>query len=316
MTRRRLLALTTSPLPLPGQITDGPGFRMWSLLGEVAKNHDVRILSLYESLHQGLRPSKTIEAGGITVEPHNHNPISIARRVKALGPDVLFLPWSSVGFLGGSNRSIPTILDYVGPGLLENFAALGRIPVPLLKLKLDSFWYGDFFVTTTERQRYYLIGLMAASGRLSHTAFDRHDPLVRVVRMTPPALGAPIVSHSRTSTSEPLVVLLSGAFLPWYDYHLLTEAVSLLSPSARSGIRIRVLGGNPRMPEVERFVRALLARGVSAKCVNFLASCRSANARRITRVPTSACRSYPIRSRTILAPEPAWSTTWGPTSRS
>lgn len=270
MTRRKLVALTTSPLPIPGQITDGPGFRMWNLLVEVAKHHDVRILSIYESLHLGVRQGGPVRVGALTVESVSHNPLSVGRRVRSLAPDVLFLPWSSVGFLGGSNRSIPTIVDYVGPGLLEHFAATGRVPIPMRNLKLDSFWYGDFFLTTTQRERFYLIGMLAASGRLSRPSFGRHDPLVHAVRMTPPEDGLPGVHRSRSAASEPLVVLLAGAFLPWYDYDLVADAIGELPPEARSGVRIRVLGGNPRMPEMERAVNARLGRGVPGEVCDLL----------------------------------------------
>src|SRR5271170_6869026 len=99
VTRRKLVALTTSPLPIAGQITDGPGFRMWSLLTEVAKYHEVRILSLYDSVHLGRRTGETVQQGTIAVEARAHNALSIARRVRELDPDALFLPWSSVGFL-------------------------------------------------------------------------------------------------------------------------------------------------------------------------------------------------------------------------
>jgi glycosyltransferase involved in cell wall biosynthesis len=270
VTRRELLSVTTSPLPVRGQITDGPGFRMWNLLQEVARSHDVRILSLYESLHQGERAGKRVEEGGVVVETASHRPGGIARSVRELRPDALFLPWSSAGFLGGSNRNIPTIIDYVGPGLLESFAQSGRIPLPLVHLKLASFWYGDLFVTTTARERYYLIGLMAASRRLSVTTFSPRDPLIRVVRMTPPFDPPAGNPHARTSASEPLVVLLSGAFLPWYDYEMVEKALSGLSGEDRSGLRVLVLGGNPRMPDVERKVREVLGKAGGGGVCEFL----------------------------------------------
>jgi glycosyltransferase involved in cell wall biosynthesis len=150
------------------------------------------------------------------------------------------------------------VLDYVGPGLLETFAHEGRIPLPLLRLKIASFWYGDLFVTTTERERYYLLGLLAASRRMSRTGYGRDDPIVRVVRMTPPAIAPAGARRVRQSDSEPLVVLLAGAFLPWYDYDLIRRAVAVLPEATRGALRLRVLGGNPRMPEAEHRVRTTL----------------------------------------------------------
>jgi hypothetical protein len=270
MTRRRLLAVTTSPLPVAGQITDGPGFRMWNLLREVAKSHDVHILNLYDSLHRREKPGEIRREAGMVIEPASHGPGRIGQLVRKSHPDVLFLPWSSAGFLGNSNRDIPTILDYVGPGLLETYARLGRIPLPLLHLKLASFSYGDLFVTTTDRERYYLIGLLAASRRLSGAAFARDDPLVRVVRMTPPPEAVEGPPRVRRSASEPLIVLLSGAFLPWYDYDLVANALSLLPAAARANIRVRVIGGNPRMPDVEQKAKAILSTAGGGGMCEFL----------------------------------------------
>jgi glycosyltransferase involved in cell wall biosynthesis len=258
VTRRRLLGLTTSPLPVPGQITDGPGFRMWNLLQEVAKYHDVRVLSLYESVHLRTERAGEISSGGITVEFPSHRPGAATRRIKELRPDVLYLPWSSSGFLGRVNQRVPTILDYVGPGLMETMAHAGRVPVPQLRLKLASFWYGDLFLTTTARERFYLIGLLAASGRLSRGVVDPEDPLVQVVRMTPPSAPPVGTARVRAAASDPLVVLLAGAFLPWYDYALVARAWAELPPGSREKVRLRVVGGNPRMPEVARWARDAL----------------------------------------------------------
>lgn len=243
MTRRRILAVTTSPLPYPGNITDGPGYRMWGLLRGLAGEHEVRVLSLYESFHRGQQGLDAVVDRGIRVERPRATPAAVQRYLREWDPDILWAPWSSAIFLGNANRDTPTILDYVGPGLLEEFVRAGRVPVSLLHLQLESFWAGDRFITTTDRERYYLIGLLAASKRLSTEDFSRQDPLVRVVRMTPPP-EAPSATPLVPRTDRALVVLVAGAFLPWYDYGRLERAIQ--DAAGTTDLRFLVAGGNPR----------------------------------------------------------------------
>lgn len=266
---RRVLALTTSPLPYGDRITDGPGYRMWNLLHVVAAEHEVHILSLYESFHEGRRDFGSVSEDGIPVETIPHTPESVARRIRALAPDVLYLPWSSTMFLGRSNRDLPTVLDFVGPGLLESYVSQGHVPLPLLRLQLESFRHGDFFMTTSERERYYLLGLLAASERLSMGDLRPDDPLIHVVRMSHPVEPPTAAQRRPERKGDELVVLLGGSFLPWYDYSLLAAAIERLAPDTRSALRVVVLGGNPRMPEVEAQVRRTLSRGASHDVVEF-----------------------------------------------
>ncbi len=246
MTRRRILAVTTSPLPYPGNITDGPGYRMWGLLRGLAADHDVRVLSLYESFHKGERGLDAVMCHNIRIERPSATPGAVRRYLREWDPDVLFAPWSSALFVGNSNRDLPTVLDYVGPGLLEEFVRAGRVPVSLLHLQLESFWAGDYFITTTQRERYYLLGLLAASRRLSVGDFSRDDPLIRVVRMVPPPDAAP-TQPLIPRVDHALVVLVAGAFLPWYDYGRLERTIQDLE--AESDLRFLVVGGNPRDQE-------------------------------------------------------------------
>ncbi len=272
MARKLILALSTSPLPVGGQITDGPGFRMWNLLQEVGRTHAVHVLSLYESFHRAAPdPGARTTPEGFVFEAPSHRPSVVAARIRELRPDVLYLPWQCVTFLGSANRSIPTVLDYVGPGLLEQFVARGWTPASLVDLCLGSFGYGDLYLTTTERERFYLIGLLAASGRLSSPILDRLDPLVQVVRMTPsPDTVVGSGSGPRAPTPDRLVVLLAGAFLPWYDYSVLADAVNSLDPSDAVGLQVTVLGGNPRQPDQVERVRKTLASGRNARCFEFV----------------------------------------------
>ncbi len=164
---KKILAISTSPFPYHDNITDGPGYRAWHLFQKIAEKNNIVILSLYESYHLKLKNEFEIQEDNISIKCVRHSPRSIALRIEQENPDLLYLPWSSTPFLSRVKRKIPTIMDYVGAGLLEDYAAKGYIPITLLQMKLKSFWLGDFFLTAGQRERYYLIGLMAASKRLS-----------------------------------------------------------------------------------------------------------------------------------------------------
>jgi glycosyltransferase involved in cell wall biosynthesis len=271
MTTKRVLALTTSPLPVGSRITDGPGFRMWSILKELGKEHSIHVLSLYESYHnRSPAPRVQTTPEGFQIESPSHRPPIIQGRIRAIAPDILYLPWQCTLFLGRANLKIPTILDYVGPGLLEEFVAHGRIPSELVRLFLDSFGYGDLILTTTNRERYFLIGLITASERLSRVHYDRSDPLVAVVRMTPPSANDVPRPAPTRSPGDPITVLLAGAFLPWYDYTPLAQAVSALEPQLASKVNVLVVGGNPRKPEMVDRVQKTLTAGNNASCFKFV----------------------------------------------
>lgn len=271
MSRKRIVAISTSPLPVDGQITDGPGFRMWTVLCELARQHSVHILSLYESFHRGTpEPVPRTTAEGFQFESPSHRPSVVQRRISEIDPDFLYLPWQCCLFLKSPLSDVPTIVDYVGPGLLEEFVARGRIPSQYTRLFLDSFGYGDLLLTTTNRERYYLIGLLAASQRLALPGYNRSDPLVTVVRMTPSAPNPSARSVSVPSGESSITVVLAGAFLPWYDYSQLSDAIGLLDPKVAQRVRILVVGGNPRRPDIEREVRARLTGGNNSSCFSFI----------------------------------------------
>jgi glycosyltransferase involved in cell wall biosynthesis len=254
---KRIMMITTSPLPYGNNITDGPGYRAWHLFSHVARKHEVTALSLYESFHLGLNKESEVYENNIRVKCISHKPKRIANLIKQEKPDVLYLPWSSTPFLSRLKRKIPTILDYVGAGLLEEYVAKGHVPATFLQMKLKSFWLGDFFMTAGRRERYYLLGLLAASGKLSQGKTDQADPLIYVVPMTPPP--EPPVLKENVIQKKPgeLVLLIAGAFLPWYDYATFFEALKVLHGKGVGNLKVVFMGGNTRNKGYERAVRNL-----------------------------------------------------------
>jgi len=257
MPKRNITIISSSPFPYGDNITDGPGFRAWVLFQELAKRHDVTILSLYESYHQTLSKEYDVSENSILVKCISHKPRRVARAITEEKPDVLYMPWSATPFISHLKARIPTVIDYVGPGLLENFASLGYIPAHLLRLKLHSFWLGDFLMTAGYRERYYLLGLFVASKRLSLNVQKVASPFIHVIPMTPPP--EPPVMRKKIINREldELIILLAGTFLPYYDYSTFFDAFKLLIRRGKTNFKIVIAGGNPRDLKFEETVRKM-----------------------------------------------------------
>jgi len=252
-----MLLLSTSPFPYGDNITDGPGYRAWHLFQELAKKHEITILSLYESFHLKLHKEYEVSEGNMQVKCINHRPSKIASQIEQEKPDILYLPWSSTPFLCRLNKEIPTIIDYVGAGLLEAYATQGHIPISLLQLKLKSFWIGDFLMTAGHREKYYLLGLLAASKKLTHGTHNQNNPLIHVIPMTPPPIPPKLQEKIIDKKPEELILLVAGAFLPWYDYTTFFEALEILCKRGKTNFKVIFMGGNPRDPKFEKTVRKM-----------------------------------------------------------
>jgi glycosyltransferase involved in cell wall biosynthesis len=124
-------------------------------------------------------------------------------------------------------------------------------------MKLKSFWLGDFLLTAGERERYYLLGLLAASKRMSHEKHDQTDPLIHLIPMTPPPEPPAPSKESMQKKPGEFVLLVAGAFLPWYDYTTFFKALRILDRKAKSNLKVLFMGGNPRDPKFEHLVKEM-----------------------------------------------------------
>lgn len=255
--KKRIMIISTSPFPYGDNITDGPGYRAWNLFHEISKKHNVTILSLYESFHQRSTKEYEIFEDNILIKCISHKPRRVANLIKEDKPDVLYLPWSATPFISRLREKIPTIIDYIGAGLLEEYATRGYIPITLLQLKLKSFWLGDFLMTAGQREKYYLLGLLAASKKLSLNTQNKNSSLIHVIPMTPPPKPPKLQEKTIDKKPEELILLIAGAFLPWYDYTTFFKALEILYKKGETNFKVIFMGGNPRDPKFEKTIRKM-----------------------------------------------------------
>ncbi len=250
----KIICVTTSPYPYGDNITDGPGYRAYSLFQKLREKHDITILSLYESFHlHKLDESRYLE-DGIRIRTIKYTPSRVAEAIREESPEVIYVPWSALSFLSRFKEKVPTIIDYVGSGLLEELATTGRVPAHLLKLTLDSFWRGDFLITSGARFRFFILAMLIAAKKATLITATPTDPLIHLVPMSLPPDQLPIRSPRRID-SKRIQLLVAGATLPWYDYPTVFEA---LEKASQKGLDYEMvfMGGNPRNPDFERSIRA------------------------------------------------------------
>jgi glycosyltransferase involved in cell wall biosynthesis len=71
--------------------------------------------------------------------------------------------------------------------------------------------------------------------------------------------STPPISRRKVIEKEPgeLVMLVSGAFLPWYDYKTLFKALNHLIKCGKTNFKVVFLGGNPRNPKFEKLILSM-----------------------------------------------------------
>jgi len=252
--KRKIVLISSSPFPHGDNITDGPGYRAWNLFQRFSNKHEIVILSLYESYHKNIEKEFTVSEDNYLIKCISHKPKKVAKAVSDERPDTLYLPWSATPFIARVTQKIPTIVDYVGATLLEQLTSFGTVPTDFLRLKMKSFWIGDFLMTAGSRERYYLIGLLVSSKRLCSLKRKLSASLIHHIPMTPPSV--PPVSRKMVIDKQrgELVILIAGAFLPWYDYQTLFRALNTLVKKGRKNFKCVFFGGNPRNKHFEKLI--------------------------------------------------------------
>jgi glycosyltransferase involved in cell wall biosynthesis len=228
---KHLVFFTLSPIPYGENITDGSGFRIWSLANYLKQSYRITIFSLYNSYTKGSKEFCNIDQDGLQIREIPYKPTTVAHCLSDAKPDILvFSNWSSYIFSSWYKCNIPIIMDYVGPSLMENIMFKRTNLSVLSRLKMRSFRIADQMLTTTNRLRYYLLGSMIKSGRLHN--YSVGDPVVKVVPIFPPNNSLTLTDHEKSKSAE-FTILLPGAVIPWYDYSTVLRALSMLKENGR-----------------------------------------------------------------------------------
>lgn len=245
----RIHVFTSDVLPLPNLPTSGGGLRCWQLIkGLEERGHEVTYsMSIFTFL--GKKYAGSIPQGEKDKAWTFHNQYALLKRFQ---PDVAIWGSPTIYFLPeGFKPTCACIADLNGPLNLEQYLYWGDMHGTLkqrsemLCANLEKF---DYFITVSERQRYYWMAYLFASG-------IPHDE----IRMDIVPFGIDPPDIPREIPDE-LTLVSGGGFHPWQDPSLpLLTAGRVLDGMGRG--RLEFYGGyhegECRPRDKERYDRLL-----------------------------------------------------------
>jgi glycosyltransferase involved in cell wall biosynthesis len=241
----------------------GIGIRYQELAGRLAAaGFAVRLLS-------PAAPAETAGLLGEGVEPHRFERERLAEQLA--GCDAAVAQGQLANDLVLAAPRLPVAIDLYDPWLVENLSyvdALGFDPYrndhATWVLQLSR---GDFFLCSSEEQRAFYLGFLAALGRVNPELVAADPDLRRLIDVVPFGVAADLPPHRpylpprpTGHGSAPPVPrrLLFGGLYDWYDPWTLLDALALLDRPQWSLLLVR--NPNPGTPqrlfgEVERHCR-------------------------------------------------------------
>ncbi|MCG9479962.1 MAG: glycosyltransferase, partial [Actinomycetia bacterium] len=121
----------------------------------------------------------------------------------------------------------------------------------------EQFYYGDFFVCASERQRDFWLGMAAALNRVNPYTYNQDPTLKKMMDVVPFGLPSEKPMHTRQVLKgategigpDDFVVLWGGGIYNWFDPVTLIKAMDLLKEN-RPDIKLYFLGIKHPNPEV------------------------------------------------------------------
>jgi glycosyltransferase involved in cell wall biosynthesis len=135
--------------------------------------------------------------------------------------------------------SLPTVIDLYDPWLVENLhysASLGLDPYrndhATWVLQMSR---GDFFLCSSDEQRHFYLGFLAALGRVNPRRLEADPDLQGLIAAVPFGLPDELPRHQPLLPPAPegTCRLLFGGLYDWYDPWTLLEALALLEGEGR-----------------------------------------------------------------------------------
>lgn len=172
---------------------------------------------------------------------------------------------------------LPTVIDLYDPWMVENLHYVEELGLDPYRndhatwvLQLSR---GDFFLCSSEEQRLFYLGFLAALGRVNPRRLQEDPDLSGLI--TPVPFGVPrelpphrpYLEPAATGAGERERLLLFGGLYDWYDPHTLLDALELLEDRGEGGDRapwavLFIRNPNPEatpqrlLAEIERRSRA------------------------------------------------------------
>ena len=119
---------------------------------------------------------------------------------------------------------------------------------------------GDFFICSSERQRYFWLGQLAALGRVNPQNYDKNKNLDGLIAEVPFGISDISPTHNKSVlrdvvpgiTQDDFILIWAGGLYDWFDPMTLIEAVGIASKK-NAKIKLFFMGTkhpNPNVPEM------------------------------------------------------------------
>jgi GT2 family glycosyltransferase len=276
--RRRILIITGDPI---GERMAGPAIRAWNIATLLAKEHDVRLVSMTKAESQ----DQPFELGVIS----HHRPSSV--EAHEAWADIIIVQGHALGLfpaLEVSSKVLvvdiydPLHLEQLEQGRGKRLELWNKQIADATEVLNHQLRLGDFFLCASERQRHFWLGQLAALGRVNAFTYTRDNDLDSLIAVAP--FG---ISSTRPRSTRPVlrgvvpgigdhdkVIIWAGGIYNWFDPETLIRVVGRLSET-RDDIRLFFMGTQHPNPDVPEMAAALRSRvladelGLTGKVVFF-----------------------------------------------
>jgi GT2 family glycosyltransferase len=151
--------------------------------------------------------------------------------------------------------NLATLAEYEGEPIkkqLETFESVHNI-------FNEQFYYGDFFICASERQRDFWLGMLAALGRVNPYSYRQDPALRKMIDVVPFGLPGSKPVHTKNVLKGKVsgigkndtVILWGGGIYNWFDPITLVRAMALVA-EVRDDIKLFFMGIRHPDPEVRQ----------------------------------------------------------------
>ncbi|MBX3089360.1 MAG: glycosyltransferase family 4 protein [Cryobacterium sp.] len=250
----KVLVITGDPI---GARMAGPAIRAWNIADVLAKEHEV-ILMTSTRLDQNMKAEFQL----LELKPGQNREF---RKLETWADVIVFQGHAMSQFQALQTTSKVVVADIYDPMHLEMLEQGRELPMATWELRVSNatrvlnqqMERADFFLCSSERQRSFFLGQLAAIGRINPMTY-RNDPHLRkLIDVAPFGLDSTPPTHARAVLRGVVdgiglndkILIWGGGLYSWFDPKTLIRAVTQLSMS-RPEIRLYFLG--TRHPGVER----------------------------------------------------------------
>ncbi|MBN1903397.1 glycosyltransferase, partial [Candidatus Sumerlaeota bacterium] len=209
---KRILVLTTEPLPFKGMSTTGAGLRAWGMAKGLAHSG----LDVTAAMPMDVLSGKTIIDETFSPERNIFHRSELDVFVQKMKPDaIVFQHWGLMKELSGDY--CPIALDLAGPHLLERYFWSGADKNEItswdqtreihLVEKLTALRRADFICCSGKYQRLYFLPFLSLAG------FPMNNDSLPVI----PFSVSPEIPDEKEMERDPERFVYGGLFLPWQN---------------------------------------------------------------------------------------------------